>query len=243
MTWHLPALRHLRALHPGAWWLWAPGLATAASRTTNPLLLGLIVAVAGCVVAARRTDAPWARSYGFFLRLGPGRGRDPGGVPVVFGGAGAGHVAVHAAEVPLPTWAAGVRLGGAGRPPRRCSARATTACSWPTMLACVGAANALASPRRLLQPCPARCTRSGVAVVVALTFAPQLVERRAAGCAPRGGCAAAPTRGLRGLRGLAHAGARGRAGAFGRPGGRDGRRGYGRTRRRTAAARRRPRPR
>ena len=28
-----------RALHPGAWWLWALGLATAASRTTNPLLL------------------------------------------------------------------------------------------------------------------------------------------------------------------------------------------------------------
>ena len=29
-----------RTLHPGAWWLWALGLATAASRTTNPLLLG-----------------------------------------------------------------------------------------------------------------------------------------------------------------------------------------------------------
>ena len=28
-----------RWLHPGAWWLWALGLATAASRTTNPLLL------------------------------------------------------------------------------------------------------------------------------------------------------------------------------------------------------------
>jgi len=36
-----------RALHPGAWWLWALGLAAAASRTTNPLLLALVVAVAG----------------------------------------------------------------------------------------------------------------------------------------------------------------------------------------------------
>ena len=36
-----------RWTHPGAWWVWALGLATAASRTTNPLLLGLIVAVAG----------------------------------------------------------------------------------------------------------------------------------------------------------------------------------------------------
>ena len=62
--------RQLRALHPGAWWLWATGLATAASRTTNPLLLGLILAVAGYVVAARRTDAPWAKAYGFYLKMG-----------------------------------------------------------------------------------------------------------------------------------------------------------------------------
>jgi energy-coupling factor transport system permease protein len=56
-------------LHAAAWWLWAIGLAGAASRTTNPLLLGLILAVAGYVVAARRTDAPWAGSFGVFLRL------------------------------------------------------------------------------------------------------------------------------------------------------------------------------
>lgn len=58
------------ALHAGAWWLWALGLATAASRTTNPLLLALLVTVAGYVVAARRTDAPWAHSYVAFLKLG-----------------------------------------------------------------------------------------------------------------------------------------------------------------------------
>ena len=34
-----------RELHPVAWWIWALGLATAASRTTNPLLLGSILAV------------------------------------------------------------------------------------------------------------------------------------------------------------------------------------------------------
>lgn len=65
-----PLARRGNALHAGAWWLWALGLATAASRTTNPLLLGLIVGVAGYVVAARRTSAPWARSYSAFLKLG-----------------------------------------------------------------------------------------------------------------------------------------------------------------------------
>ena len=43
-----------RLLHPAAWWLWGLGLATAASRTTNPFLLLLVVAVAGWVVMERR---------------------------------------------------------------------------------------------------------------------------------------------------------------------------------------------
>ena len=38
---HEPALERLpRELHPVAWWIWALGMATAATRTTNPLLLG-----------------------------------------------------------------------------------------------------------------------------------------------------------------------------------------------------------
>ena len=45
-----------------------------------------------------------------------------------------------------------------------------------TILACLGAANALASPRRLLRYVPATLYEMGTAVVVALTFAPQLVE-------------------------------------------------------------------
>ncbi len=59
-----------RRLHPGAWWLWALGLATAASRTTNPLLLLLIIAVASLVVAVHRSDTVWAR--GSATTSGPG---------------------------------------------------------------------------------------------------------------------------------------------------------------------------
>ena len=59
-----------RSLHPAAWWLWAGCLAGAATRTTNPILLALIAAVAAFVVAARRTDAPWSRSIVFFFRMG-----------------------------------------------------------------------------------------------------------------------------------------------------------------------------
>ena len=65
-----PALRWralTRDLHPLAWWVWALGLAAAASRTTNPLLLGLVVGAVCLVVVLRRTDAPWALGFAGLL--------------------------------------------------------------------------------------------------------------------------------------------------------------------------------
>src|SRR5579859_2925502 len=58
-----------RALHPVAWWIWALGLAIAVNRTTNPLLLILTLSVLAFVVANRRTDAPWARAFKYYLMI------------------------------------------------------------------------------------------------------------------------------------------------------------------------------
>jgi hypothetical protein len=52
-----------RWTHPLAWWLWALGLVSAAVRTTNPLLLGLLGLAVCYVVAARRTTTVTSRSY------------------------------------------------------------------------------------------------------------------------------------------------------------------------------------
>ncbi|MEV6130332.1 energy-coupling factor transporter transmembrane component T [Streptomyces violaceusniger] len=162
-------------MHAGAWWLWALGLATAASRTTNPLLLGLLIAVAGYVVAVRRTDAPWARSYTAFLKLGLVVLAIRLFFAVFFGSPIPGtRVLFTLPEVPLPHWAQGVRIGG------RVSAEGLVFALYDglrlaTLLICVGAANALASPARLLKSLPGALYEAGVAVVVAMTFAPHLV--------------------------------------------------------------------
>ncbi|MFC9732504.1 energy-coupling factor transporter transmembrane component T [Streptomyces roseolus] len=163
------------ALHPGAWWLWALGLAVAASRTTNPLLLGLIVAVAGYVVAARRTDAPWARSYGAFVKLGLFVVALRIVFSVVLGSPIPGaHDVFTLPELPLPDWAQGIRVGG------RVTAEQLVFALYDglklaALLICVGAANALANPARLLKSLPGALYEAGVAVVVAMTFAPNLV--------------------------------------------------------------------
>ncbi len=190
-----------RRLHPGAWWLWALGTATAATRTTDPLLLLLALAVTGVVVAACRTDAPWARAYGVFLRIGLVVVVIRLAFGAVFAAQAPGTTLVTLPSVTLPSWLAGVRAGG----PVTAEGLAVAgydALRLATVLVCVGAANALAAPARLLKSVPGALYEVGVAVVVALTFAPQAVahvRRVRAAHRLRG----RPDRGLRGLRGLA----------------------------------------
>ncbi len=190
-----------RGLHPGAWWLWAACLAGAASRTTNPILLLLIGAVVVFVVAARRTDAPWSRSIVVFLRLGLVVIVIRVALEIVFGDRLPGHVLFTLPQVPLPSWAAGVSIGGPVTAEAVIEA-AVEGLRLAVVLICFGAANSLASPYRLLRCLPAVLYEAGVAITVSLSFAPELVMAIADVRAARR-LRGRPARGLAGLRGMA----------------------------------------
>ena len=160
-----PAAAGRRSLHPAAWWLWAGSLAGAATRTTNPILLALIAAVAAFVVSARRTAAPWSRSIAFFFRLGMVVIVVRVMVQVVFGNRLPGHVLFTLPQVPLPSWAAGVSIGGPVTAESVIQA-AVEGLRLAVILVCFGAANSLASPYRLLRCLPAILYEAGVAVTV-----------------------------------------------------------------------------
>lgn len=167
-----------RALHPMAWWVWALGLAVAVSRTTDPLLLLLVLAVLGLVVAARRSDAPWSRAFKYYLVIAL--------VIVivrvlfrsVFGGdtdAASADVLLTLPHIPLPSWAAGIQLGGP------VTLQGTLGALYGgvqlgVLLCCFGAANSLANPKRALRLLPGALYELGAAVVVSISLAPQLVE-------------------------------------------------------------------
>ncbi len=167
-------LTYPRHLHPGAWWLWAIGLAAAASRTQNPVPLLLILAVGGLVVSARRTTAPWATSYGAFLKLA----LLIIAIRIVFQavlstGSQGPTVLFTLPSAPMPD-DSGLKLGG------QVTLEAVLRAFYEglqlgVILCCVGAANALGSARRLLRYVPGALYEIGVACVIALTFAPQLV--------------------------------------------------------------------
>lgn len=163
-----------RALHPGAWWLWALGLAAAASRTVNPVPLLLVIAVTWFVVQARRGDNPWAASYALFFKLALA----VIAIHLVFQALLSSHgqgltVLFTLPEIPLPD-RTGIKLGGVVTLEAVLNAF-YYALQLAAIFCCIGAANALGSARQLLRYVPAALYEIGIACVIALTFAPQLV--------------------------------------------------------------------
>jgi energy-coupling factor transport system permease protein len=164
-----------RDLHPVAWWGWAIGLAVVASGTTNPWVLLLVVATTALVVAARRGDQPWAASYRLYLGLAVVIVLLRVAFRVVFGAGTGGTVLLDLPEVPLPHWALGIHLLG---PVTR---EALLFASYDglrlaAIVLCVGAANSLANPKRLLRSMPAALYEVGTALVVAVSVLPQLAD-------------------------------------------------------------------
>lgn len=164
-----------RAVHPGAWWIWAVGLAVAASATTNPLLLLTAVAVAGFVVTARRGDWPWARAFRLYLLLGASIIVVRVVLHVLVGWKFGTEVILPLPTLTLPRWASGIQIGGTVRL-EGLIATICEALRLATIIACIGAANALANPKRLLRAAPGALQELGAAVVVSISVAPQLVE-------------------------------------------------------------------
>ena len=173
------------------------------------------------MVAARRSDQPWARSFRLYVWLGVAIVVVRVVFRILFGGGDAGTVLLDLPEIPLPDWVAGVTLLG---PVTRESLLAGLydGLRLAAIVICVGAANSLANPKRLLRSVPPALYEVGTALVVAVTMLPQFADSlrrvraaqalRARGDRPGRAAAAA-----------AGAGARGRARALARAGRRHGR--------------------
>ncbi|QQS00721.1 MAG: energy-coupling factor transporter transmembrane protein EcfT [Austwickia sp.] len=168
-----PRTSRPRLLHPAAWWCWALCVGVAASRTTNPWLLGLLAALLGWTVAQRREPGT-GRILAAFLLMGALAIVLRVGATALGGARLGAHLLVELPVVPLPAWLGGLRLGGAVHLEPLLRALYDGA-QLAVVLGSVGAANALAGPRRLLRYVPATLYDVGTALVVGLTYAPRLV--------------------------------------------------------------------
>lgn len=167
--------RLARELHPGAWWIWALGLAVFASLLTNPFLLLLIIGVAAYVVSVRRSNHPWGASFTLYLGLAVVIVIFRVGFRVLLGSyVGPNDTILFTLpQIPLPHWVLGLKLLGP-----------VTAASvlgglydglrLAAIVVCVGAANALANPKRLLKSLPPAFYEIGTTLVISISVMPQL---------------------------------------------------------------------
>lgn len=166
-----------RDLHPVAWWCWALGVAAAASATTNPLVLLLLGGAVCLVVVARRSDRPHALAFRVYVLLALLVVVLRVLFRVLLGGSlvGAGEqvVLLDLPRIPLPDVVLGIELLG---PVTRedVLSGAYDGLRLAAVIVCVGAANALADPKRLLRAAPAALHEVATAVVVAVALLPQL---------------------------------------------------------------------
>lgn len=170
--------RLARDLHPVAWWLWAIGLAAYAAQARNPWILLLLVGVAAVVVTARRSDQPWAAVWRLYLLMAALIVVTRLLFRILFGGGFAvpsDTVLVDLPQIPLPEWVLGIRLLG---PVTRETVLAGLydGLQLGAIVVCVGAANALANPKRLLRSLPPALYEIGTALVVAVTVVPQMAD-------------------------------------------------------------------
>lgn len=141
----------------------------------NPILILLIVLVACLVVMARRTEAPWALAFRFYLYLGLLIIVIRVLFRILLGGSGGGPVLFTLPSIPLPDAARGIELLG---PVTQHSLLAGLydGMRLAAIVICVGAANTLANPKRLLKSMPPALYEVGTAIIVALSVFPQLAE-------------------------------------------------------------------
>ena len=162
-----------RSLHPAAWWGWAIGCAVVASRTTNPVLLGLLVAIVCFTVVARRGTAPWAMAFRLYVYLAAFIVVLRLGFRILFSATGP-TVLFTIPTVSIPGLSQ-VRFFGPVSAEALLSA-GEFALQLAVMILAIGAANALANPKRLLAAVPGALYEWGAVVVIALSVFPQLAE-------------------------------------------------------------------
>ncbi|MEI8405627.1 MAG: energy-coupling factor transporter transmembrane component T [Actinomycetes bacterium] len=194
-------MRRERTPHAVAWWIWAAGLALAALRTSNPLLLALLAAAIVVVCVARTPRDLQQSPLATFARVALIIILVRVVLQIVFGQRLPGHVLFTLPSVPMPSWAEGVSIGGPVSIEGLLSA-ITGGLRLAVVLLAFGAANALASPRAVLRSLPGLLHEVAVAITVALCFAPEVlasVRRIQQARLLRG----RPTTGIAGMRGIA----------------------------------------
>jgi energy-coupling factor transporter transmembrane protein EcfT len=165
----------MKSLHPLTWWIWSLLIVGAVIATNSAWVAGFAIAVAAISVHQFAEDAPWAKSFWFSLRLGTIILVIRTLVGVLIGVPIPGTKLFTVPILPLPSWIAGIRIGGAVTQERLLSS-IHEGLIIIAVICLFGAAVSLTSPHKLLRVTPVVIYEFGVATVIATSALPQLVQ-------------------------------------------------------------------
>ena len=164
----------MKSLHPLTWWIWSLLIVGAVIVTNNAWVAGLAIVVAAISVLKFGQKAPWSKSFWFSLKLGAFILVIRTTVGVFIGVPIPGTALFKVPILPLPSWFAGIRIGGIVTQERLLSS-IHEGLIIITVIALFGAAVSLTSPHKLLRVTPVVIYEFGVATVIATSALPQLV--------------------------------------------------------------------
>ena len=164
----------MKSLHPLTWWIWSLLIVGAVIVTNNAWVAGLAIVVASISVLKFGQKAPWSKSFWFSLKLGAFILVIRTTVGVFIGVPIPGTALFKVPILPLPSWFAGIRIGGIVTQERLLSS-IHEGLIIITVIALFGAAVSLTSPHKLLRVTPVVIYEFGVATVIATSALPQLV--------------------------------------------------------------------
>ena len=165
----------MKSLHPLTWWIWSLLIVGAVIATNSAWVAGFTIAVAAISVLKFAEDAPWAKSFWFSLRLGAIILLIRTVVGVLIGVPIPGTKLFSVPILPLPSWIAGIRIGGVVTQERLLSS-IHEGLIIISVICLFGAAVSLTSPHKLLRVTPVVIYEFGVATVIATSALPQLVQ-------------------------------------------------------------------
>jgi energy-coupling factor transporter transmembrane protein EcfT len=165
----------MKSLHPLTWWIWSLLIVSAVISANSSWLAGISIAGATILVWRFAADAPWARSFWFSLKIGAFILIIRTLVGILIGVPIPGTKLFELPILPLPSWLAGIRIGGVITQERLLSS-IHEGLIIVAVISLFGAAVSLTSPHKLLRVTPIVIYEFGVATVIATSALPNLVQ-------------------------------------------------------------------
>ena len=165
----------MKSLHPLTWWIWSLLIICTVISANSSWLAGSSIAGATILVWRFAADAPWARSFWFSLKLAAFILVIRSLVGVLIGVPIPGTSIFTLPILPLPSWLAGIRIGGVITQERLLSS-IHEGLIIVAVISLFGAAVSLTSPHKLLRVTPIVIYEFGVATVIATSALPNLVQ-------------------------------------------------------------------